>query len=161
MLVFLSFKASGLNVLNKTDTLILKEWLETWPLWRFVPEPPLPGGLRLGSPWSHLECLWVSQSLAEVGSRLCFQGISWILWWTPNPTARVRQGAPRWPCRVDVVESQPHPLADDRVALWALTSILVSSYAAAEWFGRWWLSRWLCVDGVEELGKGQDAGVSN
>ena len=42
----------------------------------FVPEPPFPGGLCLGSPWSHLECLWVSQALAEVGSRLCFLGLT-------------------------------------------------------------------------------------
>ena len=35
----------------------------------FVPEPPFPGGLSLGAPWSLLEDLWESQALAEVGEQ--------------------------------------------------------------------------------------------
>lgn len=75
----------------------------------FVPEPPLPGGLRLGSPWSHLECLWVSQSLAEVGSRLCFQGISWILLMNTKPDSQGKAGRTQV-AAVDVaVQSRLHP----------------------------------------------------
>lgn len=35
----------------------------------FVPEAPFPGGLSLGAPRSHLEGLWESQALAEVGEQ--------------------------------------------------------------------------------------------
>ena len=42
----------------------------------FAPEPPFPGGLRLGAPWSHPECLWVSQALQRWGADCAFQGVS-------------------------------------------------------------------------------------
>ena len=41
----------------------------------FAPEPPFPGGLRLGAPWSHPECLWVSQALViRGGEQTVFPG---------------------------------------------------------------------------------------
>lgn len=117
MLVF--FKASGLNVIRQI--LHFERMAGDVTLVAFVPEPPFPGGLRLGAPWSHPECLWVSQALAEVGSRLCFPAR--LL----NPSDEHQTRTARWPQWMLQCRAVLSPV-DDRVALCTLTSIPVSPY---------------------------------
>ena len=146
MLVF--FKASGLNVINKTDTSFWKNG------WRCD-----PCGMCAWAPFSWrsasgcpMESSWMSvgeSGPAEVGSRLCFPGH--LL----NPsdehqtwTARVRQCTPRWPQWMWQCRAVLSPM-DDRVALCTLTSIPVSPYGwlptglgGGGWAGGWvWMTR--------------------
>lgn len=168
MLVFFSFKASGLNLINKRY-FILKEWLEMWPLWCLCLSPLflevwvwVPHGVTLKvcgrvRPWQRL------------GSRPCFPGhLLSSLWWTPNPDSQGKALPPRWPqwiwqCRASRLcppwttgwrwvpwpPSRSLPMASCRV-VW---EAVVEQVGVFGWHGRaWertedaeisqWVSRW-------------------
>lgn len=105
----------------------------------FVPEPPFPGGLSLGAPWSHLEGLWESQALAEVGEQTVLSRASVEFFLMNTKPAQPGQGGATQVAAVDLaVQSQLSlsPVDDGGVGYPDLPPGL-SLWLAAEWFGRW------------------------